>query len=104
MAHTFNPVISNISGAKYVGEIQWEILETVGIFKNRFAIYVNGTRVTPVLNIWPNVINLTSAPTNRFFEYTSTGSDVIELRMSRSLLSTGVLHVLNAELKLRRSL
>ena len=104
MAHTFNPVLSNISGAKYVGEIQWEILETLGIFKNRFAIYVNGTRVTPVLNIWPNVVNITSAPTSRFFEYTSNGNDVIELRMSRSLGATGISQVLNAELKLKRSL
>ena len=104
VAHTFNPVLSNISGAKYVGEIQWEILETLGIFKNRFAIYVNGTRVTPVLNIWPNVVNITSAPTSRFFEYTSNGNDVIELRMSRSLGATGISQVLNAELKLKRSL
>jgi len=104
VAHTFNPVLSNIPGAKYVGEIQWEILETLGIFKNRFAIYVNGTRVTPVLNLWPKVLNITSAPTSRFFEYTSNGNDVIELRMSRSLASTGISQVLNAELKLKRSL
>jgi|GEM_PF-2770618 len=103
VACPFTPVESNIVGAKYVGEIQWEILETVAIFKNRFAIYVNGTRVTPVLNIWPNVVNITSAPTSRFFEYTSTGSDVIELRMSRAVGATGVSHVLNAQLKLRRS-
>ncbi|HAF75928.1 MAG TPA: hypothetical protein DCG42_01285 [Maribacter sp.] len=76
----------------------------MGIFKNRFAIYVNGTRVTPVLNLWPKVLNITSAPTSRFFEYTSNGNDVIELRMSRSLASTGISQVLNAELKLKRSL
>ena len=103
VACPFTPVESNIVGAKYVGEIQWEILETLGLFKNRFAIYVNNTRVTPVLNIWPNVVNITSAPTSRFFEYTSTGSDVIELRMSRAVGATGVSHVLNAQLKLRRS-
>ena len=103
VACPFTPVESNIVGAKYVGEIQWEILETLGLLKNRFAIYVNNTRVTPVLNIWPNVVNITSAPTSRFFEYTSTGSDVIELRMSRAVGATGVSHVLNAQLKLRRS-
>lgn len=104
VAHTFNPVISNISGARYVGEIQWEILETLGIFKNRFAIYVNGTRVTPILNIWPNVINLTSAPTSRFFEYTSNGNDVIELRIARAVGAIGVSQVLNTQLKLKRAL
>ncbi|SNR26756.1 hypothetical protein SAMN04488009_0548, partial [Maribacter sedimenticola] len=104
VAHTFNPVISNVSGARYVGEIQWEILETLGIFKNRFAIYVNGNRVTPILNIWPNVINLTSAPTSRFFEYTSNGNDVIELRIARAVAAIGVTQVLNAQLKLKRAL